>query len=747
MRTLRGDGTMPPALSRSPALLVQPPLCDPFATHLAVPALAAALAEAGAPVQCVDLSLELHLALATDEGLGAMRADAATEEEWLRREGAADRFRPEHVRASLGRAPLADSSFARRLAAAHEAMRRPELYRFGPDGRIRLTDHIGAWHAVAGLLSWPLPPFSASRARDVLDGGEPFPFLRWLTDAALPRLLAEEPAWVGLSITYEQQLLPSLLLGGLLRAAGIPVFAGGFHVSAVGVEGVLADPPLFDLLDGVVVGEGEIAVVDLDRAVRAGESLDAVRGLVTKAHLGSDGSGLVRLGAPVRPPPESAPRPDVATLVAPAMGLMPLDRYLAPAVVLPYQTGRGCYFGRCTFCNFAAVSPGYRRRPLDLVIADLRALAPLGTTIAFATEAEPPFACRQLEERLVEEDLGLTWEIMCRLENGLTRPILDVMARAGCRTIFFGIESAAPRVNALMCKEVSGSVGRRILGDCADLGINVVLSGIQGFPGETREEAAMTARFYAWAHEHLADRILVSGGAHQFRLTRFSPIWNDPASFGIESTGLDRVGPLAVSTPYRTTRSGEAMDVPASAGRIRDALVPEDQPEVDQPSPAFTRSPNTGARGPVRQMRPLGHDLLRLMLEACNPGGFRHEVHRALTAPPPAPQGRPQRFGAVAEASIRPLELDPDTAFPSRDLHCLNPAFAPAGVLVPKWFGGVLELCAPSEGADLASLQARTEELRPQPGPPAVAWLGRLLPQLWSSGILRDVAIEEPTAR
>ena len=679
-----------------PALLLQPPVCDPHAPLLALPALAAALEQAGRPVRCLDLNLELYEALATEEGLDLLRRDALHEWRHLQRGAPAPL-----ARAALGRSRLDLPDLAERIADGHRALRDPDLYRLGDDGRLRLTDRLAGWHSAGALLGFPPAPFTAARAKAVLDGLEPLPFRAWLEEAAVPQILALDPTWVGVSVTFEQQLLPALTLAGLLRRRGLPVFAGGFHLSTVGAAGLLADPDLFDLVDGVVVGEGERAIVALDHALEAGRDPGTVTGVVVAA------------STPDAPP---APLPDMAELATPQLSALPLDRYLAPAVVLPIQASRGCWFGRCSFCNFAAVSPGYRRRPVELVLDDLVALAPLGGAIAFAMEAEPPNVCRQLSQGLIDRGVDLPWEIMARLDRGLDERTLRSMAEAGCRTIFFGVEAASARVNALMRKEVSGDAARKVLAGCADAGINVVLSAITGFPGESAREADLTRALLAWAQREFGDRIVVNGGLHRFRLARGAPVWQDPAAFGLRPAALDEVGHLAVSVPYEVVEPPR----PEAAGRERDPLLGPhqlDSPGGRPPPPPPTR----------RSRRPAGHDLLRLLLETGHPDGFRRQL--LVDRPPPPPPPRPDRFIVDPGASFRP---DPSGPV----LLCINPEFSPSPVPVPLWIEPLLEACRQPGGAGIDDLVALVDRVRPPDGPPGTAWLGRLLPRLWSAGIL-----------
>ncbi len=704
-----------------PAVLVQPPVFDPYAPLLSVPALSAAMKAAARPCIPLDLNLELVEALATEPGIASLRADFEVERALLLEKAQKGALRPAEAQAAMGRHLLDRSDLAEALAESFAVLKDPTMYRFAGTA-MPLASSLGPWHGVAGLLAIAPAPFSAARAKDLMVGREALPYLGWLQSVGLPRILALDPAWVGLSVTFEQQLLPTLVIAGLLKEAGVPVFAGGFHLSTVGASGLLDDPDLFDLVDGVMVGEADLSILDLDEGVRGG-FLAEVPGLVWR-------DGVERLAN------KPVTRPDMAALAVPDLASLPLGRYLAPATILPYQASRGCYFGKCTFCNFTAVSPGYRTRPMEQVLDDLEELATLGQAINFTMEAELPQVCRALSEGMIERGIDLVWEMMVRFDRGLNSETLQLMARAGCRTLFFGLESGSSRVNALMHKSISGPIAKQILTDCAAAGINVVLSGIRGFPGESRVEESQTAGFYRWARDAVRDRLLVSGGMHDFRLTRASPIWNDPAAFGIRPTRLDEVGPLAVSTPFEHTVVPvfPSDDMPASAGREREPLVTVEELQ----NLRFDPMPISGRGGPQRTVRTFSHDLLRLLLEVCNPEGFRHQAIASRALPLPPPQGRPGRFVLDEGAVVSEQRLNPRTGGLAEQLHCLQPAYRAEGVLVPTWFRPVLEACTAPAGLDLPQLSSAVERFGPPGGPPASAWLGRLLPALFAAGVLRS---------
>ncbi len=51
------------------------------------------------------------------------------------------------------------------------------------------------------------------------------------------------------------------------------------------------------------------------------------------------------------------------------------DKYFWPECVLPLLTSRGCYWGRCTFCDHSHIYQGYyQKRDKENVISDINYL-------------------------------------------------------------------------------------------------------------------------------------------------------------------------------------------------------------------------------------------------------------------------------------------------------------------------------------------------------------------------------------
>jgi hypothetical protein len=72
--------------------------------------------------------------------------------------------------------------------------------------------------------------------------------------------------------------------------------------------------------------------------------------------------------------------------------------------------------------------------------------------------------------------------------------MLERMYASGCRAIFFGMETASPRIQQEINKKLDLDKSSRIVRHSAELGIYSVVSYMLGFPGETEDDLNLTMR-------------------------------------------------------------------------------------------------------------------------------------------------------------------------------------------------------------------------------------------------------------
>lgn len=361
-------------------------------------------------------------------------------------------------------------------------------------------------------------------------------------DEVLRRLAASRPDVLALSATtLAVASAAELARQARRRLPSLRVILGGPHVSAAPVETLRRFPDF----DAAVVGEGEATILELLAALAAG-GLEGIAGLALPA------AGSVRL-TPRRPPIR-----DLDRLPLPAWDLLagfpqryapaPFKTRRLPAASL--VTSRGCP-NECIFCDRSvfgrhchAFSPGY-------VIEMMLELYYRHGVREFCFEDDTfvTFDKNLVEicQRLIELDLGISWSCLGRV-NHIRRDRLELMKRAGCWQISFGIESGNQEILDRINKKVTLEQIREALRLSRQAGLMNKGFFIVGHPGETRATLRQSIDF---ALELPLDDLSVT------MLTPFpgSAIYERAEEFGTLDRDWGRMNLLqAVFVPFGLTR-------------------------------------------------------------------------------------------------------------------------------------------------------------------------------------------------
>jgi len=282
-------------------------------------------------------------------------------------------------------------------------------------------------------------------------------------------------------------LLTPLVKEAYRLAAGLKgnkakLIAGGPHGTLVPEE------PLAYGFDAVVVGEGEPTVV---------EAVKALLGLLPK----EDVLGLVytdRNGQPKY----SKPRPPVAhldDLPLPARHLVnPLDYGSLENSVLYGNlfSSRGCP-AKCAYCAGNLFGKRFRFRTAQSVLEEIHHVYHTYnvTHFHFVDDAMTMNKNRVKEicQGLLQADMNITWSMMTRVD-GVNQELLELVARAGCVKIDYGVESGYPETLKRIHKPHTVEMVRDIIPLTAKYGIKPYVFFILGFPWEGPEDIEATRR-------------------------------------------------------------------------------------------------------------------------------------------------------------------------------------------------------------------------------------------------------------
>ncbi|MBW2457188.1 MAG: radical SAM protein, partial [Deltaproteobacteria bacterium] len=247
-----------------------------------------------------------------------------------------------------------------------------------------------------------------------------------------------------------------------------------------------------------------------------------------------------------------------------------LDQYLVPRYAIGLPLARGCYWGRCVYCNISSQASGcYRCRSVPKALDDIRAvMAETGSTwFDLPVDSYLPRDLRELALGIVEADLAIEWGAEVLFDRGFKDEVIADLARSGCRSLRFGLESGSPTTLAAMNKLSRPPVAERILRDCKRHGIATAVMFIAGFPAETRAALQETVDFLVENRAHI-DQLTV----HRYSLVPGSAMARDPGSFGIFLQPSQAV--LLPSLPFTNTNPGgvPSEDIPRMIESLCDAL-------------------------------------------------------------------------------------------------------------------------------------------------------------------------------
>lgn len=178
-----------------------------------------------------------------------------------------------------------------------------------------------------------------------------------------------------------------------------------------------------------------------------------------------------------------------------------LKRYLLPMVGL--YPARGCIFN-CDFCSVIHITGRkIRSQSVEIIVENLRIMDKVGVRWVFITSDDlnhlPQF--RELLETIIQARLKIGFMCTCDVTLSNDPELIELMSKAGCFQIFFGVESLNPRDLKSICKGQNLFKGKDLLEtyitlikDCHSVGISVHFANIIGFPDQTHADILEHAR-------------------------------------------------------------------------------------------------------------------------------------------------------------------------------------------------------------------------------------------------------------
>jgi radical SAM superfamily enzyme YgiQ (UPF0313 family) len=239
---------------------------------------------------------------------------------------------------------------------------------------------------------------------------------------------------------------------------GALVVVGGPHLSIYPKESLT-----WDCFDLAVVGDGEETFLDICERVEEGGSLDDIPGTCVR----KDGEVVMN-------PARAVPK-DIDKYPMPAWDLVDVNRYHCLTLLKPFATmvtTRGCPW-HCGYCS-QVYSDKLRFRAPELVVDEMEMLVKdhgVREIVMFdETFTIGKKRMRKFSEEILRRNLKVKFNIRARVDT-VDREVLELLKRAGLRSIHMGVEAGTDRVLKIMNKQITREQTERAFRIAREVGI------------------------------------------------------------------------------------------------------------------------------------------------------------------------------------------------------------------------------------------------------------------------------------
>lgn len=341
---------------------------------------------------------------------------------------------------------------------------------------------------------------------------------------------------IGISVTDLSQVVPGMTLARLLKQrTDAKICLGGNYIYKI-KPNLMHIPAVFrEYCDYLNIGDGEISSIELAEMICGKRDIRDVHSLVYL-----DEAGTIREN-------EAAPLLHLDEVAYPDFDSYDFSQYFSPETVIPVQLGKGCYWGKCSFCDFYTGQQKFDMKTVHRAVDEVEYLSQKyhSGLFNFVDEAVPPKFYNEFAKEIKRRGLSITFYSFARLEKAFTPEVLKNLYEGGARFFMWGYEAESPRVMKLINKGIDVTFRKKILRDAADAGLWNLCTFLLCYPTETAEELQSTI-------DVIYDHELVNTCTpSNFALKKNAILKNDAGSVGI--TQFNENGELHISYKYEST--------------------------------------------------------------------------------------------------------------------------------------------------------------------------------------------------
>jgi radical SAM superfamily enzyme YgiQ (UPF0313 family) len=264
----------------------------------------------------------------------------------------------------------------------------------------------------------------------------------------------------------------------------------GSHHSTFNAERILEKYPFVDI---VVRGEGEYTSLEIARCLEEQREIDKVEGVTFRRN----GRIVSNPDRPLNKDVEALPFPD-RDLAGVQYSSAIFGVKINSKKFTTMLSSRGCPFN-CSFCGIRKFTRRvWRPRSVENVMAELEYLQSEGyEQFLFADDNFTLNGKRvsKLCRRIKKAGMDIEWFCDSRVDH-VSYDMFREMVKAGCRCLFFGIESANQRILDYYRKGITPEQSQKAVCKARKAGVDVIVgSFIVGAPDETEREVVNTLQF------------------------------------------------------------------------------------------------------------------------------------------------------------------------------------------------------------------------------------------------------------
>lgn len=207
---------------------------------------------------------------------------------------------------------------------------------------------------------------------------------------------------------------------------------------------------------------------------------------------------------------------------------LPPDQQPGGGIDIPYETSRGCWYGKCTFCGLNEKKNFYREKSPARILDALKALnARYDINAVMMTDNIMPYRYFDTLLPRVSKEIS-SINIHYEIKANLTLEQVLTLKKAGVTRIGPGIESLSPSLLKRMRKGVTARENIALLRYVRSVNIDISWYLMFGFPGdEVKEYEEMLELFPLIHHLPPPQRM------NPMTICRFSPYQAFPEMFAI----------------------------------------------------------------------------------------------------------------------------------------------------------------------------------------------------------------------